>query len=164
MSGSGPGAFSCSGGSDALCGSGSRTWVGLGPGRCNCFDVTVVISPTSPHTNTVLERHWPPPPARQPGMAPWAITEARCGSVGHPEVIEKLQDSQFASAAPVICPEDSEHSSRETRTAGVRRAGPGNSIWGDSGRWSIQAEDRFRRQNSTTRPENDQTRSNTAGT
>ena len=35
-------------------------------------------------------------------MAPWAITEARYGSVGPPEFLEKLQDSQFASAAPVL--------------------------------------------------------------
>ena len=28
--------------------------------------------------------------------------EARYGSVGHLEVLEKLQDSQFASAAPVF--------------------------------------------------------------
>ena len=38
---------------------------------------------------------------RGPVMAPWAITEARYGSVGPPEFLEKLQDSQFASAAPV---------------------------------------------------------------
>lgn len=40
--------------------------------------------------------------ARRPDMAPWAITEARYGSVGHPGVLEKLQDSQFASATPAI--------------------------------------------------------------
>ena len=39
--------------------------------------------------------------ARRHGMAPRAIKEARFGSVGHPEVLEKLKASQFASAAPV---------------------------------------------------------------
>ena len=35
-------------------------------------------------------------------MCPWAITEARCGSVGPQEVLEKLQDSQFGCPGPVI--------------------------------------------------------------
>ena len=49
--------------------------------------------------------------ARRPAMAPWAITQARYGSVGHnagplwlwgsPEILEKLQASQFASAGAI---------------------------------------------------------------